>query len=56
LIIRASCLEKFDRPKVGEFEVAAYVMDMGWMVQSGASSELMHDPASRSAYLGALTE
>ncbi len=39
-----------------ELSSTAYVMDMGRIVQSGASSELMHDPAIRSAYLGALTE
>jgi branched-chain amino acid transport system ATP-binding protein len=37
-----------------ELSTTAYVMDMGRIVQSGRSSELMHDPAIRSAYLGAL--
>jgi branched-chain amino acid transport system ATP-binding protein len=37
-----------------ELSTTAFVMDMGRIVQSGRSSELMHDPAIRSAYLGAL--
>lgn len=37
-----------------ELSTTAYVMDMGRIVQSGRSSELMQDPAIRSAYLGAL--
>ncbi|MEN3364967.1 MAG: branched-chain amino acid transport system ATP-binding protein [Burkholderiales bacterium] len=39
-----------------ELSTTAYVMDMGRIVRSGPSSELMHDPAIRSAYLGALTQ
>jgi branched-chain amino acid transport system ATP-binding protein len=39
-----------------ELSTTAYVMDMGRIVKSGASSELIHDPAIRSAYLGALAE
>lgn len=37
-----------------ELSSSAYVMDMGRIVQSGASADLMRDPAIRSAYLGAL--
>ncbi len=37
-----------------ELSTSAFVMDMGRIVQSGRSAELMHDPAIRSAYLGAL--
>jgi branched-chain amino acid transport system ATP-binding protein len=37
-----------------ELSTTAFVMDMGRIVQSGRSSELMHDPAIRSAYLGGL--
>ncbi|MEK7435502.1 MAG: ABC transporter ATP-binding protein [Pseudomonadota bacterium] len=37
-----------------ELSTTAHVMDMGRIVQSGPSSELMRDPAIRSAYLGAL--
>ena len=37
-----------------ELSASAFVMDMGRIVQSGRSAELMHDPAIRSAYLGAL--
>ena len=37
-----------------ELSTSAFVMDMGRIVRSGRSAELMHDPAIRSAYLGAL--
>jgi branched-chain amino acid transport system ATP-binding protein len=37
-----------------ELSTSAFVMDMGRIVRSGRSSELLHDPAIRSAYLGAL--
>ena len=37
-----------------ELSTSAFVMDMGRIVQSGRSAELMHDPAIKSAYLGAL--
>ncbi len=37
-----------------ELSSVAYVMDMGRIVRSGASADLMRDPAIRSAYLGAL--
>ena len=39
-----------------ELSTSAYVMDMGRIVQSGASADLMRDPAIRRAYLGALAE
>lgn len=37
-----------------ELSNTAFVMDMGRIVQSGASAELINDPAIRQAYLGAL--
>lgn len=37
-----------------ELSTSAYVMDMGRIVQSGASADLVRDPAIRRAYLGAL--
>lgn len=37
-----------------ELSSTAYAMDMGRIVRSGSSRELMHDPAIRKAYLGAL--
>jgi len=37
-----------------ELSHTAFVMDMGRIVQSGASAELINDPAIRQAYLGAL--
>ncbi len=39
-----------------ELSTSAYVMDMGRIVQSGVSADLMRDPAIRRAYLGALAE
>ena len=39
-----------------ELSSTAYVMDMGRIVQSGASADLMGDPAIRRAYLGALAD
>jgi branched-chain amino acid transport system ATP-binding protein len=37
-----------------ELSSTAYAMDMGKIVRSGPSSTLLHDPAIRKAYLGAL--
>ncbi|MDB5855080.1 MAG: putative branched-chain amino acid transporter ATP-binding protein [Herminiimonas sp.] len=37
-----------------ELSSTAYAMDMGKIVRSGDSSTLLHDPAIRKAYLGAL--
>lgn len=37
-----------------ELSSTAYAMDMGRIVRGGSSVELMHDPAIRKAYLGAL--
>lgn len=37
-----------------ELSTTAYAMDMGRIVRSGSSRELMHDPEIRKAYLGAL--
>jgi branched-chain amino acid transport system ATP-binding protein len=37
-----------------ELSDTAFVMDMGRIVQSGASATLLNDPAIRQAYLGAL--
>lgn len=37
-----------------ELSSTAYAMDMGRIVRGGRSRELMHDPAIRKAYLGAL--
>lgn len=39
-----------------ELSTTGYVMDMGRIVQSGPSADLMRDPAIRRAYLGALAE
>ena len=39
-----------------ELSSTAYVMDMGRIVHSGASADLMGDPAIRRAYLGALAD
>ncbi len=37
-----------------ELSSTAYAMDMGKIVRGGRSQELLHDPAIRQAYLGAL--
>ena len=37
-----------------EISQTAYVMDTGRIVQQGASRDLLHDPAIREAYMGAL--
>ena len=37
-----------------EISTTAYAIDMGKIVKGGKSSELLHDPAIRKAYLGSL--